>query len=263
MNYQNIPRKNKEIKRCFLPKQGALVFFDYGQIEARLAAYYMHKLKWDGLLNDIINGVDVHRRMASVIYALPEAKITEEQRDRAKTMFFGMLYGAGPKRVREIMNASGPGRKEVTLADARKIRDRFKDALPGLEILADACERRAKSKGYLELFTGRRLEPEPYGEHKLPNALIQGTAADFIKRALVKIDDYLKEHPGTLAHLVSNIHDEVVLDAPERELPFLYNAVPNLMDEPEFSIVVPIVVEMEFANTNWAEKKPFPQEVDA
>jgi DNA polymerase-1 len=263
VNYQNIPKKNKEIKRCFIPKQGAMVFFDYGQIEARLAAYYMAKLGWSGLLDDIRAGADVHRRMAGVIYDVDEDKVTEEMRDRAKTMFFGMLYGAGAKRAAEILNASGFNwmafkGKPLGVGQARTIVSRFRDEMPGLEILQDACERRAKQRGYLELFTGRRLKPEEWGEHKLPNALVQGTAAEFMKRALIKIHDHLGANPGIKAHLINNVHDEAQLDAPERELPYLANAIPNLMDEPEFSAVVPIVVEMEYTTTNWAEKQPYP-----
>jgi DNA polymerase-1 len=266
VNYQNIPRKSKEIKRCFIPKQDALVFFDYGQIEARLAAYFFSKLGWDGLLNDIINGVDVHRRMAAVIYGVPESQVTEEMRDRAKTTFFGQLYGAGAKRVAEILNATGPANwreftgKPLKQSEAKKIVTAFRDEMPGLEILQDACQWAVNNKGYLELFTGRRLKPEKYGEHKLPNALIQGTAADILKRALRRIHAHLKERPGIASHLVSNVHDEAVMDAPMRELPYLYNAIPNLMDEPEFSSVIPIVIEMEYSTTNWAEKAPYPQE---
>lgn len=270
MNYQNIPKKSKEIKRCFIPKQECLVFFDYGQIEARLAAYFMAKLGWRGLLDDILAGVDVHRRMASIIYGVPEDQVTEEMRDRAKTMFFGMLYGAGAKRAAEILNANGYdwktfSGKVLKTTEAKSIVRRFRDEMPGLGILQDACERAAAMRvdseyprGYLELFTGRRLEPEQWGEHKLPNALIQGSAAEFMKRALERVDSHLKERPGILAHLVSNIHDEMILDSPLRELPYLMNAIPNLMDEPEFSATVPIVVEMEYTTTNWAEKQPYP-----
>lgn len=265
MNYQNIPRKNSEIKRCFIPKLDALVFFDYGQIEARIAAYYMAKLGETGLLDDIIAGVDVHRRMASIIYDVPEEEVTPEMRDRAKTMFFGMLYGAGGKRAAEILNASGPASwkefsgKAMGLAQAKTTVRNFREEMPGLEVLAEACERRAKQRGYLELFTGRRLEPEEWGEHKLANALIQGTAADMMKRSIVRTWEHLRESK-LVSHSVATIHDELMLDAAERELPYLANAVPNLMDEPEFSATVPIVVEMEYSTTSWAEKLNYPEE---
>lgn len=263
INYQNIPRKDKVVKRAFRPKEegGALGFYDFGQIEARLAAYFMAKLGWDGLLNDIINGVDVHRRMASLIYGVPQSAVTEGMRDRAKTGFFGMLYGAGAGRFMEILNQSGPDTwadhkgKRSSQVEAREIVEAFRYAMPGLEILQTACERQAKKNGYIELYTGRQLRPEPYGEHKLPNALIQGTAAELMKRGILRVHTFLKEHPELRTQMVATIHDEIMTDGPLDELPILAGAIPPLMIEPMFHKVVPIVVEVEFSTETWADKQ--------
>lgn len=265
MNYQNIPRKDKVVKRAFLPKEegGALGFFDFGQIEARLAAYFMAKLGWNGLLDDIIAGVDVHRRMASLIYGVPQSQVTEGMRDRAKTGFFGMLYGAGARRFMEILNQSGPDTwadhkgKRCSQSEARGIVEAFRDAMPGLEILQTACERQAKRNGYIELYTGRQLQPEPYGEHKLPNALIQGTAAELMKRAILRVHTWLEGRDDLRSQMVATIHDEIMTDGPLEELPALARAIPPLMIEPMFHKVVPIVVEVEYSTQTWADKEPW------
>lgn len=266
MNYQNIPRKDKVVKAAFLPKQDALVYFDFGQIEARLAAYFFSKLGWDGLLRDILNGVDVHRRMASIIFGVPQSEVTETMRDRAKTCFFGMLYGAGAKRFAEILNASGPDSwREFSGAPlkqsaAKEIVEAFRTEMPGLEILQEACIKQASRNGYLELYSGRQLKPEEFGEHKLPNALIQGTAADIMKDALVRVGRWRKLEAirtGVRAHPVSVIHDEIIFDAPMEELPLLAEVIPDLMIAPVFNEVVPIIVEMEFSTENWSKKEEY------
>lgn len=264
MNYQNLPRKDKVVKRAFRPKYDGwcLGFYDFGQIEARLAAYFMAKLGWGGLLDDIIKGVDVHRRMASIIYGVPQSAVTEGMRDRAKTGFFGMLYGAGARRFMEILNQSGPDTwadhkgKRCSQGEAREIVEAFRDAMPGLQLLSEACERQAKARGYLELYTGRQLRPEPYGEHKLPNALIQGTAAEMMKRAILRVHTWLSMDDACLkSHMVATIHDEIMTDGPLSELPTLATVIPPLMIEPMFHEVVPIVVEVEYSTETWADKK--------
>lgn len=263
MNYQNIPRKDKVVKRSFISKfgvDGRLSFFDFGQIEARLAAMFMSQLGWDGLRQDILRGVDVHRRMASIIYGIPEDQVTEEMRDRAKTGFFGMLYGAGARRFAEILNASGPGNwaerngKAITPRAAKSVVEAFREAMPGLELLSEACERQAKNKGFIETPWGRQLKPEEWGEHKIPNALIQGTAADLMKQALLNVGRWRKTQ-SYISHPVSVIHDEIIFDGPKDELPMLAAAIPPLMDDERISKHIPVVVEVEFSATNWAEKE--------
>lgn len=265
MNYQNIPRKDKVVKRAFRSKfeDGVLSFFDFGQIEARLAAMFMSQLGWDGLRQDILRGVDVHRRMAGIIYGVPESEVTEEMRDRAKTGFFGMIYGARAKRFAEILNASGPGSwiermgKPIKQNEARLVVDAFRDAMPGLELLSEACERRAKSRGYIETPWGRQLKPEEYGEHKIPNALIQGTAADLMKQALLNVGRWKAAHPRYKSHPVSVIHDEIIFDGPKSELPILAREIPPLMDDERISKYIPVVVEVEFSDESWADKEEF------
>lgn len=262
MNYQNIPRKDKVVKRAFKSKfdDGVLTFFDFGQIEARLAAMFMSQLGWDRLRQDIIKGVDVHRRMAALIYGVAEKDVTEQMRDRAKTGFFGMLYGAGAKRFAEILNASGPASwkehtgKQVTQTKAREIVSDFREAMPGLEILAEACQRRAKNPGYLTTPWGRELRPEEWGEHKLPNALIQGTAADLMKQALVNVGRWRKTSPLT-SQPVSVIHDEIIFDGPFSELATLAVEIPPLMEDERISKIIPVVVEVEFSTSTWADKE--------
>lgn len=266
MNYQNIPRKDKVVKRAFRSKfgdEGILTFFDFGQIEARLAAMFMSQLGWDGLRQDILHGVDVHRRMASIIYGVPESEVTEQMRDRAKTGFFGMLYGAGAKRFAEILNASGPGNwaerngKPISARAAKSVVEAFREAMPGLELLSEACEKQAKRKGYIETPWGRQLRPEEWGEHKIPNALIQGTAADLMKQALLNVGRWKAANTRYTSHPVSVIHDEIIFDGPKAELPVLAKAIPPLMDDERISKFIPVVVEVEYSTSTWADKEEY------
>lgn len=218
---------------------------------------YFSQLGWDGLKRDILAGVDVHRRMAALIYGCIEAEVTEEMRDRAKTCFFGMLYGAGARRFAEILNASGPGRLPVNQTSARRIVEAFREEMPGLGLLQAACEKQARKNGFVVTPWGRQLKPEEYGEHKIPNALIQGSAADLMKQALLNVGRWKKANPRIESHPVSVIHDEIIFDGPRHELAILVSEIPPLMDDARISRHIPVVVEIEWSDTNWAEKKEF------
>lgn len=280
MNFQNIPRSDKVIKRGFIPKLDAMLFFDYEQIELRLLAYYMAVLGDTSMADAIKAGKDLHTESAIGALGLSEHP-TDEQRQVGKTLNFSLVYGGGtPTIMRQL---------DVSFEDARRLLNNFHSRWPGIAPVQgeirnhmlmrafnvsrsqaqDAWFRAVKQrnqrelwdkavekKGYITTLWGRHLHPE--SEHKALNALVQGCAADLMRNALVTADRNLREFD---AHLVSVIHDELILDAPFGEIPTMAVMVPQWMDHPPVSEVVPIGTDMEWTTTNWASKEAYKEDL--
>lgn len=246
MNFQNIPRSDKVIKKGFVPKLDALLFFDYEQIELRLLAYYMAVLGDSSMADAIKAGKDLHSESAIGALGL-SGQPTDEERQVGKTLNFSLVYGGGtPTIMRQL---------EVDYPTAREMLRKFHRRWPGIQIVIATINNEIKKKGYITTLWGRHLHPE--SEHKRLNALVQGCAADLMRNALVTVHKNLHSMD---AHLVSVIHDELILDAPNSEIPYLYIKVPMWMDWPPVSEVVPIGADMEWTTTNWAEKSKFTME---
>ena len=276
MNFQNIPRDLKLVKQAFLPKRGALSEFDYSQIEPRYFGYFTAK----GLRDETVatwyrEGRDVYREIASAVYGRPSAEITDEERQQGKVWFLMSLYGAGPKKVAETVGMS--------YSDAKAFYLQFHDGLPQIKRLSNPkpqseramrfwqpglIEQTYQRRGFLKTPHGRHLHAEQWGEHKLLNKLIQGSAADLMKAALIRVDDWLREghvapvSPGNKfvsrkyleSRMVSTIHDSILFDGPVHELPILHERVPELMREDFLTEVIPIEVDHEVSTTTWADK---------
>jgi DNA polymerase-1 len=156
----------------------------------------------------------------------------------------------------------------MTKAQAKSLIRTFHDNFPAVRALQDMTIAVHKRRGYIKSLGGRRLHMEEYGEHKLLNKLIQGSAADVMKQGLINVYragfgiapeffgvNWLPE-PGEYAtHMISVVHDDIWFDGPVDELEWLHEKVPPLMDAfPEVSEVVPIIVGHEVSTTNWADK---------
>ena len=246
MNFQNIPRDDKVVKRAIVPKLGALSYFDYSQIEPRLTAYFASKIGHDEFAELIRGGVDSYTAVARLITGKDE--VTPDERQQWKRVYLSLLYGGGVNTIQEQ-------RPDLSRAGARKIIDTFHDNWPAVRALQDDVIRVAARRGYIKSLGGRRLHMEEFGEHKLLNKLIQGSAADVMKEALIRIHFGLRE-AGVDSHMVSVVHDEAQLDGPVREVPVLHELVPPLMQNvfPQVNEVVPILVEHEVTTTSWADK---------
>jgi len=121
----------------------------------------------------------------------------------------------------------------------------------------------ANKRGYIKTPWGRHLHLEEYGEHRMLNKLIQGSAAHALKRALIRVDRWLVENPDLQSHMVLTIHDSIDFDGPASEVKFLHENVPGLMtDEPLIQAVVPLLVEHEISPHNWAEHLPYEEWVE-
>lgn len=271
MNYQNVPRDNKVVKRAFLPKHGVFSWFDYSQIEPRLFAFYAAKGLGDPTIADWYReGRDVYREIAARVFKRPSDTITDDERQLGKVWFLMSLYGAGPRKMAAEIGMSHAEAKQFYLA--------FHEGLPQIKGLSNPppqsaggwkhyepglIERTLQRRGYLRTPWGRRLRPEQYGEHKMLNKLIQGSAADLMKLSLNRVAAELR---GTRqlndlfvgrwhSRMVLTVHDEIGLDGPADEVEALHEVVPALMaDYPIITEFVPVEVDHEVSPETWAEK---------
>lgn len=181
-----------------------------------------------------------------------------------KVWFLMSLYGAGPRKI-----AAEVGMSE---SEAKQFYLQFHAGLPQIKALSNpkpkseramkhwvpgAIERAYGRKGYLKTPHGMHLHAEPFGEFKLLNKLIQGTAAGVQKAALLRIDDWIQEHPEVESRLVSQVHDSFMFDGPVHEVPLLHERVPELMREDWLAEVIPVEADHEVSTTTWADKVPY------
>ncbi len=250
-NLQNIPIRNSEgrrIREAFIAAPGyQLVSADYSQVELRIMA---HLSRDETLLEAFRSGEDVHRRTAAEIFGLDAGAVTSEQRRYAKTINFGLIYG---------MSAFGlASQLGIERSAAQNYMERYFARYPGVKAYMDATRQSARERGYVETVFGRRLympdinasnnQRRMGAERAAINAPMQGTAADLIKFAMLAVHRWLhNEKLGT--RLILQVHDELVLEAPEAELDMVRARVPELMCGIA-SLDVPLVVDTG-AGRNW------------
>ena len=257
MNFQNIPRKNTLIKKAIIPKFDYLVSVDYEQIEYRLLAYYMAVALDDyTMVNNFIAGVDPHAVTAAIMLGR-ECK-TDEDRQYGKTGNFSVIYAGGVPTIQRQMAKAGV---VVSKTEAKKLLKKLHEGMPGVKELMEMLSEEARRKGFVYDICGRHHHPDtsiPLHDalRKLLNALIQGGAAGLIRDAVVAVEDGMQEF-GMVSHTINVVHDELVIDAVHDELPTLAEYLPIWMGNSTLEPVVPITVEMEYSNTNWAEKTPY------
>ena len=231
-NLQNIPVRTddgKEIRRAFIPADGNLFFSaDYSQIELRLVADLSHD---ETMLDAFAHNVDVHALTASRIYHEPIESVTPEQRRRAKTANFGILYGISAFGLSE--------RLQIPRSEAKMLIDGYYETFPKVKEYKERCIAHAKEKGYVTTLYGRRrMLPEinsrnavvrGFSERNAVNAPIQGTAADIIKVAMVRIFGRFKAE-GLKSKMILQVHDELNFDVVPSELPVVSSIVIGEME---------------------------------
>ncbi len=234
-NLQNIPNESelgRNIRAAFIADKGTkLLSFDYSQAELRIAAFMAPDEK---LLEIFRNGMDVHAAVASEVFNVPLDKVDKEMRRRAKVINFGIMYGMGANALRinlsgaqTIITEARPAYSgAVSREEAQKYLNEYFNKFSGLAKYLERIKAEAKEKGYTETFFGRRRYFEglnskiPYiramAERMAINAPIQGTEADLIKLAMIRIDEYLKkENLSEKIKLILQVHDELVYEADE------------------------------------------------
>lgn len=238
----NVPKQDTVVKAAFIPKLDALGFWDYNAIEMVLLAFYMATACGDDeMVKEILAGLDPHRETAKRLLNIPDP--SKEQRDIAKRVGFSLVYGGGAPTLMEQLGLSYPHAQKM-------VRD-FLAVRPGIAALQQAILGQVARRGYITTLWGRHLHP--HSDHVALNALIQGCAADLMRQAL-RNTHYGLRGEGLTSHLVSVVHDELILDCLAAELPALQRLMPAWMDEPRITAVVPITVGMEVSHTTWAEK---------
>ncbi|HEX6843321.1 MAG TPA: DNA polymerase I [Stellaceae bacterium] len=254
-NLQNIPIRNEEgrkIRRAFVAEPGhLLISADYSQIELRLAA----EIGDVGPLKEAFrNGDDIHALTASQVFNVPMAEMTGEIRRRAKAINFGIMYG---------MSAFGLAQRlQIPQGEAAEYIKAYFARFPGIRAYMDRVKAECRERGYVETLFGRRCyipgikDTNParrgYAEREAINAPLQGTAADIIKRAMIRIPAALAEE-GLRTRMLLQVHDELVFEAPEGEAERAAAAIKHVMEgacAPVLKLSVPLVVETGAAH-NW------------
>jgi DNA polymerase-1 len=254
-NLQNIPirtARGEAIRRGFVPGPGRrFVVADYSQIELRLMAH----LSGDpAFVAAFQAGEDIHRQTAALIFGVDSGEVSGEMRARAKTINFGTIYGQGPFALARQLGISQEEAKAFITA--------YFERFAGVRAFLDQQVALARERGYVEtLFKRRRYIPEvrdknfnirAFGERQAQNAPLQGSAADLIKIAMIRIHRALRaQHPA--AHLLLQVHDELVLEAPTAEAAAVAALVKGHM-ESATELSVPLVVEVGVGE-NWLDAK--------
>jgi len=255
-NLQNIPVRTelgREIRRAFIPAEGCtLIDADYSQIELRVLAH----MSGDPAMTDaFIKGQDIHTRTASEVFGVPLDEVTHEMRSSAKAVNFGIVYG-----ISEFGLAKNTG---VSNKRAGEYIETYFKRYPGIKRFMDEQVVKGKTQGYVSTMLGRRrylpeLESPSYnmrsfGERAAMNSPIQGTAADIIKLAMVRVAAELKKQ-GLRTRLILQVHDELIMEAPleeaERAQRLLVTCMQDIM-----TLTVPLVAEVSVGG-NWNECKP-------
>jgi DNA polymerase-1 len=244
-NLQNIPIRRelgRDIRRGFVPRKGwRFLAADYSQIELRLLAHLSRDPAFVAAFNA---GGDIHRQTASVIFGVPLDQVTTEMRARAKTINFATIYGQGAHALSRQLKISN--------AEARAFIDTYFERFAGVKEFLDTRIESARELGYAEtIFGRRRYVPElrdrnfnvrAFGERVAQNAPIQGSAADLIKIAMIRIAHRLSQEK-LQSHMILQVHDELVFELPPQELETLRALVVDEMEHAA-ELSVPLVVDV-------------------
>ncbi len=252
-NLQNIPVRTEEgrrIREAFVPNKGyRILAADYSQIELRIMAHLSND---DGLVNAFEQGLDVHKATASEVFAVEVSDVDSDQRRAAKAINFGLIYG---------MSAFGLAKQlDIARGEAQEYINLYFARYPGVKDYMDSTRARAKEEGFVETVFGRRLylpdinarngQMRQYAERTAINAPMQGTAADIIKRAMIKVDHWLASD-NIDARVIMQVHDELVLEVPAGESDAIGAQISEHMVAAA-TLNVPLVVDVGMGNS-WEE----------
>ncbi|MCX5768240.1 MAG: DNA polymerase I [Gemmatimonadetes bacterium] len=254
-NLQNIPIRRqlgKEIRKGFIPVPGwTMLAADYSQIELRLLAHLSHDPAFVEAFNA---GGDIHRQTGAIIFGVPLDSVTSEMRARAKTINFATIYGQGAFALSRQL--------KVENAEAKAFIETYFERFAGIRKFLDDTVTQAKARGYVEtIFKRRRYIPElqdrnfnirAFGERTAQNSPIQGSAADLIKVAMIRIHHALIAAKLT-GRMLLQVHDELVFECPSDELETLRTLVEHEMTT-AVALDVPLVVDIG-TGPNWLETK--------
>ena len=253
-NLQNIPIRDdrgREIRKAFIPSSPdrLLLSADYSQVELRLMA---HLSGDQAMIEAFAHGEDIHTATAALLFKEAKEDVTREQRRKAKTANFGIIYGISAFGLAQRLN--------IPRTEAKEIIDGYFESYPGIKRYMDQVIEKAREQGYVETLFGRkRMLPDirsanavvrGLSERNAINAPIQGGAADIMKLAMIAVHDELTQR-GLAAKIILQVHDELVLDVPETELDQVREIVVRCMENAAH-LRVKLVAECGVGH-NWLE----------
>ena len=256
-NLQNIPIRQefgRQIRKAFVPESDEYVLIgaDYSQIELRILAHFS---KDPALVNDFMQGADIHRRTAARVFGVKgDEEVTQLQRSRAKAVNFGIIYGMSSFGLSEGLG--------ITRWEADKFIQDYFAQHEAVKKYLDSCIKDASDLGYSTTIMGRkRAIPElkssnynvkQFGERLAMNTPIQGSAADIMKLAMINVDTAIKEK-GLKSQIILQVHDELIIQTHKDEISTLKELLKNGM-ESAYELIVPLTVDINEGN-NWYELK--------
>ena len=246
-NLQNIPvrtDRGKEIRKAFVPRDNkhVLLSADYSQIELRIVA----AISGDkNMCKAFIDATDIHTATAARVYNIAEKDVTKEMRYKAKSVNFGIIYGQGPVGLADNLG--------ISRTEAKEIIDNYKKQFPGIQKYMDDTINFAREHGYVQTIMGRKrwlrdinssnFTVRGFAERNAINSPIQGTAADMIKLAMIKVHAAMKKE-GFKSRMILQVHDELVFDATKDEVkelkPLIIECMQKAMSLPN---KVPVIAE--------------------
>ncbi len=253
-NLQNIPVRSEEgrrIREAFVAEEGkTLISLDYSQVELRILA---HIAKIDALKAAFRDGHDIHAMTASEVFDVPMEEMTSEVRSRAKAINFGVIYGiSGFGLARNL---------RIPRGEAQDFINRYFERFPGIRTYMDQTKEFAKEHGYVQTLFGRKIHtPEinakgpraSFAYRAAINAPIQGTAADIIRRAMIRMPEAIKDLP---AKMLLQVHDELIFEVEDVAVDETIEVARDVMQratEPAIKLDVPLIVDAG-RGANWAE----------
>jgi DNA polymerase-1 len=256
-NLQNIPIRTelgRQIRRAFIASSGhVLLGVDYSQIELRIVA---HMSQDKAMIDAFLADQDIHTTTAAAIYNVEPGEVTPAMRRHAKAVNFGLIYGMSPYGLSRST--------DLTLAEAEDFVDAYFKRFPGVRRYLDQIRQLASEQGYVETLLNRRRyfpqlkrgemkvsdQAKARAEREAVNAPIQGTAADIIKIAMLRLPEKLKEK-GLSAQMILQVHDELVLECPQKELKVTAAVVKEVMRK-AYELCIPLKTDSK-AGPNWAQ----------
>ncbi|ARI76829.1 DNA polymerase I [Halobacillus mangrovi] len=255
-NLQNIPirlEEGRKIRQAFIPSKENWVMFasDYSQIELRVLAHIAGDEK---LMAAFKEGQDIHTQTASEVFGVESDEVTSEMRRQAKAVNFGIVYGISDYGLSQSLG--------ITRKEAKAFIDKYFESYPGVKEYMDETVQEAKLTGYVSTFmnrrrylpdiTSRNFNKRSFAERTAMNTPIQGSAADIIKKAMIDLEYRLQEEK-LQARMLLQVHDELILEAPEEEIEKLKDVVASVMEQ-TVELNVPLEVDYSYGPT-WYDAK--------
>ncbi|MEJ8547254.1 DNA polymerase I [Brevibacillus borstelensis] len=255
-NLQNIPirlEEGRKIRQAFIPSEDGwfILAADYSQIELRVLAHISGD---ENLIDAFQKGMDIHTRTAMDVFDVSEAEVTSLMRRQAKAVNFGIVYGISDYGLSQNLN--------ITRKEAGDFIERYFAVFSGVKRYMEDIVKQAKEDGYVTtLLNRRRYLPDikssnfnlrSFAERTAMNTPIQGTAADIIKLAMIRMQDSLREQ-GLKSRMLLQVHDELVFEVPEEELETMQQLVPDVMEN-ALKLDVPLKVDVNYGRS-WYDAK--------